>query len=133
MAVALFVAGVISMTNGINIGNDVVSMNPSDIVGNTAPGIGAIPAGDKEAIAQHSHDGGHGYEVNLDNPTVEGIKDKIDEVLTNPDTQVGTRPGDGATGYIDPDQILVIHNPEHEDKGTAFYDENGETFYRDFR
>ncbi|WP_044901969.1 hypothetical protein [Treponema denticola] len=48
-----------------------------------------IPEEDKDEIAQHALDGGHGPEINLDNPTKQGIKDKMDEVLNDPDTEVG--------------------------------------------
>ena len=39
------------------------------------------------------------------------MRNKIDEVLDDPDTQVGTRKRDGAKGYLGPDGTLVIHNP----------------------
>ena len=92
-----------------------------------------IPEEDKNSIAQHAHDGGHGPEINLDDPSEEGIKEKMDEILNDPNTKVGTRKKDGATGYLGSDGTLIIHNPSAEDKGTVFYDENGKTFERDFQ
>ena len=58
--------------------------------------------------------------MNLDNPSKQGIKDKIDEILTNPETQVRVRKKDNTTGYLAPDGTLLIHNPSAEDKGTIF-------------
>ena len=49
------------------------------------------------------------------------MRNKIDEVLDDPDTQVGTRKRDGAKGYLGPDGTLVIHNPTADGKGTIFY------------
>ena len=100
-----------------------------------APGIDAIPNEDKDKIAEHPHDGGHGPEVNLDNPSKQGIKDKIDEILTNPETQVRVRKKDNTTGYLAPDGTLLIHSPSAEDKGTIFYpdDEPQEYFENEFR
>ena len=49
------------------------------------------------------------------------MRNKIDEVLDDPDTQVGTRKWDGAKGYLGPDGTLVIHNPTADGKGTIFY------------
>ena len=37
---------------------------------------------------------------------------------------------DGATGYLESDGPLVIHNPSAEVKETVFYDKNGKTFER---
>nr|WP_305880045.1 RHS repeat-associated core domain-containing protein [Treponema sp. OMZ 787] len=92
-----------------------------------------IPEKDKDEIAQHALDGGHGPEINLDDPTKQGIKDKMDEVLNDPDTEVGIRRKDGAKAYLGSDGTLIIHNPSAEGKGTMFYDKNGETFKRDFQ
>ena len=35
-----------------------------------------------------------------------------------------------ATGYLESNSPLVIHNPSAEVKGTVFYDKNGKTFER---
>lgn len=80
-----------------------------------------VPAEDRDAIAKHSHERGHGEENDLNLPTEEAIRNKIDEVLDDPDTQVGTRKRDGAKGYLGPDGTLVIHNPTADGKGTIFY------------
>ena len=57
----------------------------------------------------------------------------MDEVLNDPDTEVGTRKRDGAKAYLGSDGTLIIHNPSAEDKGAMFYDKNGEMFKRDFQ
>jgi RHS repeat-associated protein len=93
-------------------------------------GTPSIPEGDKDKIAQHSYEEGHGAMYDLDIPTEEGIREKIDEVLTNPDTQVGARERDGAMGYLAPDGSLLIHNPSDEDnKGTMFKPNNPQEYF----
>jgi|GEM_PF-3473457 len=57
----------------------------------------------------------------------------MDEVLNDPDTEMGTRKRDGAKAYLGSDGTLIIHNPSAEDKVAMFYDKNGETFKRDFQ
>ena len=57
----------------------------------------------------------------------------MDEVLNDPDTEMGTRKRDGAKAYLGSDGTLIIHNPSVEDKGSMFYDKNRETFKRDFQ
>ncbi|QQO10753.1 toxin TcdB middle/N-terminal domain-containing protein [Breznakiella homolactica] len=103
------------------------------IEGGVAP---QIPESDKKEIAQHSYDGGHGPEVNLENPTVDGIMERIDEILTDPNTEIGIGVDKGTKepkiGYLADDGTLIIHNPTADDKGTAFYDPNGTVFYKDF-
>jgi hypothetical protein len=88
---------------------------------------GEIPEEDKDDIATHSHNQGHGNEWDLNEPDAAGIKRRIDDVLGNPDTQVGKRKnkdGTTSTGYLDPsDGTIVIHNPSQtnpDKKGTVF-------------
>ena len=88
-----------------------------------------IPEEDKDAIAQHAHDDGHGPEINLEDPSEEGIKEKMDEILNDPNTKVGTRKKDGATGYLGSDGTLIIHNPSVEDKGTVFVPDDPEGYF----
>ena len=136
---SLFVVGVAATAVGVTVDAaiDDGSTTPSIpiLTEGEAPGIDAIPNEDKDKIAEHSHDGGHGPEVNLDNPSQQGIKDKIDEILTNPETQVRVRKKDNTTGYLAPDGTLLIHNPSAEDEGTIFYpdDEPQEYFENEFR
>ncbi|WP_191018344.1 hypothetical protein, partial [Treponema zioleckii] len=84
----------------------------------------AIPEADKKAIAQHSHDGGHGYEVNFDNPTEEGIRQRIDDILSDPNTKVKTRKRDGSKLYMADDGTALIYNPSADDKGTIYLPDN---------
>ena len=49
------------------------------------------------------------------------MRNKIDEVLDDPDMQVRTRKRDSATGSLGPDGTLVIHNQTADGKGTIFY------------
>jgi len=135
---SLFVAGVTATAIGISIDN-VIDNNfkessSTPLIEGVAPGVNAIPEEDKDKIAEHAHDGGHGHEVNLDDPSKQGIKDKIDDVLTNPETQVGVRKRDNTTGYLAPDGTLVIHNPAVEDKGTVFTPDNPQEYFdRNFK
>ena len=99
---------------------------------NKAPGIDAIQESDKNLIAQHSADGGHGYEVNLNNPTKEGIKQKIDEILSDSNTKVKTRKRDGAILYMAEDGTALIYNQRAEDKGTIYVPDNPEKMYKEW-
>ena len=53
----------------------------------------------------------------------------MDEILNDPNTKVGTRKKDGATGYLGSDGTLIIHNPSVEDKGTVFVPDDPEGYF----
>lgn len=92
----------------------------------------AIPDSDKDKIADHASD--HNGEFDLNVPK-ENIRDKIDEVLRNPDTQTGKgvdkKTGNPKYGFLAPDGTLVIHNPSTEDKGTIFQPDDPQKYFDD--
>jgi hypothetical protein len=87
-----------------------------------------IPDSDKDKIAEHSWEAGHGGEHDLDIPTAEGIREAIDHVLNNPDTVVkegkDKATGKPKYGYFAPDGTVIIHNPAAPDKGTIYKPDN---------
>ena len=109
-------------------------IDSQNILDNAMP---SIPEADRQLIAQHSYDGLHGPEVNLFDPTVNGIKAKMDEILNDPNTLIGIGIDQGTGnykyGYLADDGTLIIHNPSADEKGTIFHDKNGRTFFRDFK
>ena len=119
--------------------NDILSQHPS--ASSAAPNPNwhkdDIPEEDKDEIAEHSYDGGHQHDINgLSRKDEKGIRDKIDEILTNPETRVETRKSDGATLYMDPDGNALIYNPNALDnKGTLFYptEKTPDVFFETFR
>ena len=93
-----------------------------------------IPEGDKDKIAEHALEDDDGTRAaDLGAETPEEVKDKISEVLLNPDTQRGTgvdkATGKPKTGYLAPDGTLVIHNPSAPGKGTIFVPTDPQGFF----
>jgi hypothetical protein len=107
-----------------------IASKPSVAAAAQAP---AISDSDKDKIAEHSWEAGHGGEHDLDIPTAEGIREAIDHVLNNPNTVVkegkDKATGKPKYGYFSPDGTVVIHNPAAPDKGTIYKPDNtAETF-----
>jgi hypothetical protein len=97
-----------------------------------APGEDAIPEEDKDEIAKHAADT-PGRKLELDADSPEEIKEKINEVLSDPGTLVGdgvdAETGEPKTGYMAPNGTLVIHNPAAPGKGTIMTPTRGLDYF----
>jgi hypothetical protein len=92
-----------------------------------------MPESDKDKIAAHSFKQGHGKK-DLDIPTQKGIREKIDAILRDPETQVGVgldeKTDNYKYGYLDKDGNLLIHNPsDNGNKGTIFQPNDPDEYF----
>ena len=117
----------------MHLAKDESPEQPKDASGiqSGAPGKEAIPEGDKDKIANRAKKRGHGKEVNPKNPTKEGIKEKIDDVLNDPNTEIGRRfNDDGTVAYKGSDGTIVIHNPNDTiNKGSVFKPDDPDGYF----
>lgn len=111
------------------------AQSPASSAGSPSPNDdkNEIPDDDKDEIAKHSEEGEYGKDLGLDDISEKGIREKIDDILKNPESITKTRKMDGAKLYMDRDGNALIHNPKADGKGTIFKPDNPAQFWENFK
>ena len=70
--------------------------------------------------------------MQLNDPSENGIRERINEVLSDPETRVKVRKRDGSRMYVAPDQTVLIHNTT-QGTGTIYRSDDTQKDWDNFK